>query len=125
MKDNVLESAPEADKLIIQSLARLDPLALGTALGAFGGLVVFLATNFLILKGGDEIGPNLALLYHYFVGYDVTFEGSFIGFVYGFLLGFATGALIAALRNGIVAFYISFLKIKRDVSALEDFIDNP
>ena len=113
------------EKLIVQSLARLDGVALGVALGTLFGLIVFLATNILILKGGSEIGPNLALLSQYFIGYEVTFGGSLIGLVYGLLAGFVFGWLIAFLRNIIVAIYLHLLKIKRNISAVNEYIDNP
>jgi hypothetical protein len=114
-----------ADKLIIQSLAKLDALALGIAVGTLFGAVVFLATNLLIFKGGDIIGPNLALLSQFFIGYEVTFAGSVIGLVYGFMTGFILGSLIAFLRNSVVGTYLNFLKLKGSVAAVNDFIDNP
>ena len=42
----------QLDGLIIGSLAKLDRIALGISLGTLFGLVVFAATNVLILKGG-------------------------------------------------------------------------
>ena len=114
-----------ADELIIQSLAKLDALAFGISLGVLFGLIIFLATNFLVLKGGEEIGPNMSLLSHYFIGYEVSPFGSLSGFVYGFLGGFVIGSLIAALRNFIVTAYVFILKLKGSMSAVNDFIDNP
>lgn len=122
--DKITASSAE-ETLIIQSLAKLDALALGISIGTLLGTMIFLATNFLIYKGGEEIGPNLWLLSHYFIGYEVSLKGSFIGLVYGFFLGFAGGALIAFLRNAIVAVYVNLLKLKGSVSAVNDFIDNP
>lgn len=120
-----VEADGAADQLIIQSLAKLDALALGIALGVLFGLLIFLATNFLVWKGGAEIGPNLALLSHYFIGYEVTPLGSLSGFFYGFLCGFVLGSFIAVLRNSIVAAYLFLLKLKSSMSAVNDFIDNP
>ncbi len=114
-----------ADKIIIQSLAKLDAIALGIAVGTLFGATIFLATNILIFKGGDVIGPNLALLSQFFVGYEVTPAGSVIGLVYGFIAGFLLGSLIAFLRNFIVGAYLNFLKLKGSVAAVNDFIDNP
>lgn len=125
MNTSQIESADGADKLIIQSLAKLDALALGIAIGTLCGLVIFFATNILILKGGDEIGPNLALLSHYFIGYEVSEKGSVIGLIYGFIFGFVTGSLIAFLRNAVVGVYLHLLRFKSRISAVNDFIDNP
>jgi hypothetical protein len=73
------------------------------------GLGVFLATNWLLLKGGRVgphgdyvIGPHLALLGHFFIGYEVSFLGSLIGFAYGFVVGFAVGYFIAGTYNWVV-----------------------
>jgi hypothetical protein len=120
-----IEPADLTEKLIVQSLAKLDKVALGISLGTLFGLVIFFATNFLVFKGGDLIGPNLALLSQYFIGYEVTFTGSFIGLFYGFVSGFILGWLSAFLRNTIVAIYLHILKIKGSMSAVNDFIDNP
>jgi hypothetical protein len=116
---------PDTNQLIVQSLAKLDAIALGISLGTLSGLAIFCATSILILKGGEEIGPTLELLNQYFIGYEVTPVGSLIGSVYGFASGFIAGWLIAILRNFIVTVYIQLLKIKGSVSAVNDFIDNP
>ena len=113
------------DGLIIGSLAKLDRLALGISLGTLFGLLIFIATNVLILKGGDTIGPKLALLGQYFAGYDVTFYGSLVGLTYGLIVGFILGWLIAALRNFIVSVYVHLLKVRGNMSAVSDYIDNP
>ena len=80
----------------------LNAKILGLALGLLFGLVIFIATNFLVLKGGEPIGPHLQLLSQYFIGYRVSFFGSFIGFAYGFALGTLSGALIGWIYNRIV-----------------------
>lgn len=119
------QDMPDTNQLIVQSLAKLDAIALGISLATLSGLAIFFATNILILKGGEEIGPTLELLNQYFIGYEVTPVGSLIGLVYGFASGFIAGWLIAILRNFIVTVYIQLLKIKGSVSAVNDFIDNP
>jgi hypothetical protein len=71
----------------------------GIAAGLVAGLALFIATNWLVFKGGPVVGPNLALLGQFFVGYRVTFFGSLIGFAYAFVTGFAAGFLVARLYN--------------------------
>ncbi len=114
-----------ADALIVSAFARLDAVALGVSLGVLLGFAIFFATSLLILKGGDVVGPNLALLSQYFIGYEVTFLGSLVGFVYGLMSGFIVGFMIASLRNFIVRAYLHLLRIKATFSAVNDFIDNP
>ena len=77
----------------------LNAKALGLALGLICGLAIFVATNWLVIKGGDPVGPHLSLLGQYFFGYRVTFLGSLIGFAYGFAVGTISGALISWIYN--------------------------
>ena len=72
-------------------------IALST--GLVCGVILFIATNWLVLKGGDPVGPNLQLLAQFFWGYKVTFPGSIIGFGYGFIVGFLSGGLIGLIYN--------------------------
>lgn len=127
MRDKTTNKAtpPTTDELIVQSLAKLDQVALGIALGTIFGLAIFAATNILILKGGEEIGPNLELLSQYFIGYEVSFTGSLIGLLYGFVTGFICGWLIAFLRNFAIGLYLLILRIKSSFSAVNDYIDHP
>lgn len=81
------------------AILRLNARAWGIAMGLLFGLGLFIATNFLVLKGGAEVGPHLSLLAVYFPGYRVTFLGSIIGFIYAFVLGYALGRLIGTVYN--------------------------
>jgi hypothetical protein len=88
----------EKEKLF-SSVLWLHAKAVGLGLGLFLGLVIFVATNWLVLKGGEPVGPHLALLSQYFIGYRVSFFGSLIGFTYGFALGTLSGALLSWIYN--------------------------
>ena len=81
----------------------LNAKVFGLTLGIVCGLALFLATNWLVLKGGNSVGPHLSLLSQYFIGYRVSFPGSFIGFLYGFALGTMTGSFVGWFYNKIVA----------------------
>jgi len=76
-------------------------LARGVVTGtvAVAGLGIFIATNWLVIKGGRVVGPHLALLGHFFIGYRVTFVGSLIGFVYAFVLGFVVAYGVSEMYN--------------------------
>lgn len=89
---------------IARRILRLNVKILSLTLAFLTGLTIFIATNWLIIKGGDPVGPHLQLLGQYFIGYRVTFGGSLIGFAYGFVLGGFLGALIAWIYNGVVSF---------------------
>ena len=93
---------------LIYGVLRLNAKALGLALGLIGGLAVFTATNWLVIKGGDPLGPHLQLLNQYFVGYRVSFLGSLVGFLYGFAVGSLSGVLISWIYNK-----VAFLKSQK------------
>ena len=94
-----MEPGRSAEDALQTRVLRLNAMVTGIALGVLVGLGLFVATNWLILKGGQTVGPHLGLLGQFFVGYKVTFLGSVIGLGYGFASGFVVGFLIAALHN--------------------------
>jgi len=89
------------EELLEKAVARLNAKLMGIVLGTLFGIGLFVATNFLVIKGGDEVGPHLALLGNYFPGYTVTFVGSLIGFGYAFATGFLVGTAIGMVYNKI------------------------
>jgi hypothetical protein len=89
-------------QIVLTRLMRLNATAHGIVFGIVVGLAVFIATNWLVLKGGDVVGPHLSLLGQFFIGYRVTFAGSLIGLGYGFVCGFVTGYFVAAMYNRLV-----------------------
>jgi hypothetical protein len=93
------EHEPASEQLVLTRLLHLNALVYGLVTGVSAGLMLFVATNWLVLKGGDVVGPHLSLLSQFFVGYRVTFGGSFIGLLYGCLLGFVGGYSVARTYN--------------------------
>ena len=87
------------EKFVLIELMRLNGVILGIILGLLLGFGIFIATIILLIRGGEVVGPHLALLGQFFVGYQVTFTGSLIGFLYGFGFDFVAGYMIAALYN--------------------------
>jgi hypothetical protein len=94
--------APE--EKLFSGMLLLNAKVVGLALGVIFGLGIFVATNWLVIKGGERVGPHLILLSQYFIGYRVTFLGSLIGAAYGFALGTICGSLIGWIYNRIAAF---------------------
>jgi len=87
------------DNLLVARMVRLNATVHGIVLGLVGGLGLFVATLWLVLKGGPVVGPHLALLGQFFVGYRVTLLGSFVGLAYGFAVGFLVGFVVTTLYN--------------------------
>lgn len=85
-----------------RSIRHLNARAWGIATGLLLGGGLFVATNFLVLKGGPNVGEHLQLLSVFFPGYRVTFAGSLIGFVYLFVVGYAIGRVVGSVYNWLV-----------------------
>jgi hypothetical protein len=115
-------SAP--DTLLLQAFSSLDKTALGVAVGALCALTVWGATVLLIAKGGQLVGPTLALLGQYFVGYTVTPRGSVVGALYGFLTGFLLGWITAVIRNVIIAIYVRGVMLRAILAKAQTFMDD-
>jgi hypothetical protein len=81
------------------TVIRMNAAAMGIVIGLLCGIGLFAATNYLVIKGGDVVGPHLALLGQVFIGYKVTFFGSLIGFAYASVVGFVAGYAGSRLYN--------------------------
>ncbi|MGH8068032.1 MAG: NAD(P)/FAD-dependent oxidoreductase, partial [Candidatus Entotheonellia bacterium] len=77
---DVSEALQEA---LTRVFLKLDRTAFGLSLGMTFGALLFIATLWLVLKGGDMVGPRLQLLSQYFPGYHVSAAGSLVGLGYG------------------------------------------
>jgi len=103
-----LHASVDEEKLF-QGVLRLNAKIWGLVCGILIGLAVFVATNWIVIKGGHidavtgeyVVGPHLQLLSQFFIGYRVSFLGSIIGFLYGFAIGTMGGALIVLIYNKI------------------------
>jgi hypothetical protein len=89
----------EEEQALRRVMLRINEQGWGIAIGMVLGLGLFVATNFLIIRGGPTVGQHLSLLGVYFPGYSVTFIGSLVGFVYAFVLGYGIGRTIGAVYN--------------------------
>jgi protoporphyrinogen oxidase len=108
---------------IPQAFPRLDPIAFGLSLGITSSIVLFVSTLFLLLRGGEEIGPRLALLGQFFPGFQVSVEGSFIGMAYVFVIGFIAGSATAHIRN--LSVFLNAVLMKKGIEwrMLRRFLD--
>ena len=78
---------------------KLDPVAMGAALGLTGGLALFVLTLIVTFAGTTGTEPGLWLLANFFPYYEVSVVGALIGFVYAFVVGFLLGWTAASARN--------------------------
>ena len=107
------------ERLTAFTFAKLDAIALGTAVGVVTGFGLFCATGFLLLKGGGrELGSSLGLLGQFLPGYRVTWSGAFIGLGEAFVAGFGFGWFFAVIRNVSVRIALGQEKVGRALSRM-------
>jgi hypothetical protein len=85
--------------LLERATARLRASILAAVFAIVGGTGLFVATAWLLLQGGETVGPHLGLLGVYFPGYSVSWGGAFLGFGYGALTGAVMGWSVAWFYN--------------------------
>jgi hypothetical protein len=88
--------------LIRAAVVRMRARIMATAFGMVGGTGMFVATAWLLIRGGPNVGEHLGLLRHFFPGYSVTWPGAFVGFFWGALAGAAIGWAVAWVYNQVV-----------------------
>ncbi|AXS82105.1 MULTISPECIES: hypothetical protein [Marinobacter] len=95
-------------KVIGQAVARLRASVMAVTFGIVGGLMLFVATVWLIILGptggSEHVGPTLGLLANFFPGYSVTWSGAVVGAFYGALSGAIAGFVLAVIYNRIVIY---------------------
>jgi len=93
----------EEEEQIRRSVVRLNGHIIGFVMGVIGALAIFVATNFLVLKGGEVVGPHMGLLDQFLIGYSVTFTGSLVGAAYAFVIGYGSGLFVATIYNWVIS----------------------
>ena len=89
---------PELRQLQI-AIAKMRAGVMAVVFGMVGGTALFLATAWLLIRGGQDVGQHLRLLSQYFPGYSVTWLGAFIGLAYGAIVGSVLGWFISTVYN--------------------------
>ena len=86
-------------RILDRTVAKIRSGILSLVFAMVGGAGLFVATAFLIVRGGKNVGAHLGLLVQFYPGYSVTWTGSVIGLVYGALTGGLIGWAIASIYN--------------------------
>ncbi len=94
------------DDLILRAVLKISARIVALTAGLLCALVIFVATLWLVIRGGPNVGAHLSLLREFFYGYTVTVSGSFVGAFWGFVTGCASGWFIARIYNAIALFRI-------------------
>lgn len=86
---------------VVRAVARLRAGILALTGAWFGGAGLFLATAWLLVRGGENVGQHLNLLGIYLPGFSVTWPGAFVGLAWGALVGALLGGSLAWIYNRI------------------------
>jgi protoporphyrinogen oxidase len=111
------------DAVILRAFARLDKFGFATAVGTVSGLLIFVATLWVALRGGEEARTYLELMAQFFPGYTVSPNGAFEGMFFGATSGFLFGWFFAYLRNALLALHLYWIKRKTEMLSFTDYLD--
>jgi hypothetical protein len=113
-RSTTTESLPRA-------FAPVHKRALGVAVGCIVGLGFFALTAFHIVLHPTS-GPNIALLAHFFYGYEVSWRGALVGFCWGGFTGFVAGWFVAFVHNLVTALKVFAFKTRGELAQTKDHI---
>ncbi len=95
--------AAQSERALIRAaVVRMRTRVMAMVFGMASGTGLFVATAWLLLRGGPNVGQHLGLLRNYFPGYAVTWPGAFVGFFWATLAGAVFGFAVAWIYNQIV-----------------------
>lgn len=89
------------EQRIVTVIARMRAGIMAIVFGMLGGTGLLVATLWLVVQNGPDVGQHLSLLRHYFPGYRVSWLGAPVGFLYGALVGGVAGGTLALVYNRI------------------------
>lgn len=97
------------------AFARMDVVALATAMGTLFAVGLFMMTAILLVKGappGEHVGGHLGLLGIYLPGYTVSWSGALIGAIYAWIGGAFLGFVWAVLWNLSHILYVALVLVR-------------
>lgn len=105
-------TAAQERVMLLRAFSRLDPLALGVAIGVLFGVGIAIATAVLLIESGAAVGLHLYRLAFYLPGYEVSWPGAFIGLFEGGIAGGLLGAALAWLWNGYHRMFVALVLLR-------------
>jgi hypothetical protein len=87
--------------LFARSIARLRARVMAAVFATVSAAALFVATAWLVIRGGEQVGLHLGLIRNYFPGYSVTWGGACIGALYAGAIGMILGWAMAFIYNSI------------------------
>jgi hypothetical protein len=97
-----MTASVEERAIVRRAVVRMRARIMAVVFGMVGGLGVWVATSWLLVRGGSNVGEHLILLRNYMPGFSVTWPGAFVGLFWGALFGAVIGWLFAWVYNQVV-----------------------
>lgn len=97
----------DEEEIIVGSIASLRAGIMAIVFAVLGGTGLTVATVWLLVQGGPNVGEHLSLLENYFPGYSVSWSGAIIGGLWAAGVGGLLGWLTAWIYNWVAGHRIS------------------
>jgi len=95
-----MSSETMGDEEVLEAyVGKLNGNVWGISVALILALILFAATNILVMKGGPRVGQHLEILVQYFPGYSVTFVGSLIGAAWIAVVGYILARVACGIYN--------------------------
>ena len=97
-----MDATTEERALIRRAVVRMRTRIMAVLFAVVAGLAVWIATAWLLIQGGPEVGKHLVLLHNYMPGFTMSWGGAFVGLFWGALYGALVGWVFAWVYNQVV-----------------------
>ncbi len=97
-----MTASVEEQTIIRRAVVRMRARIMGVVFAMVAGLGVWVATAWLLVRGGTNVGEHLVLLRNYMPGFSVTWPGAFVGLFWGAVFGAVVGWVFARVYNQVV-----------------------
>ena len=97
-----MTASVEEQTIIRRAVVRMRARIMGVVFAMVAGLGVWVATAWLLVRGGTNVGEHLVLLRNYMPGFSVTWPGAFVGLFWGAVFGAVVCWVFARVYNQVV-----------------------
>ena len=97
-----MTASVDEQMIIRRAVVRMRARIMSIVFGMVGGLGVWVATAWLLIRGGTNVGGHLILLRNYMPGFTISWGGAFVGLFWGVVFGAVIGWVFAWIYNQVV-----------------------
>lgn len=110
------------EQRLLRAFAPLDARALGLSIGIVAAVALSVVTMLSMAMDPAQRFP-LELLRQFFPGYSRSLAGGVLGALWAFVTGFIIGWILCAARNMVMAFWLLKARVRSDIQASHDVLD--